>query len=140
MAYGQAISGNIVGTVMDSSGAAVVNADVGKPRSRPAYRQAARPTAPANIASTTSWPVPKGYGEVKRLPDHDGSVAVMLNRTGTANVTLSPGASTETVEVSGEAPIIDTTTAQLQTTYEEQACWTCRPPAWEFPPTARIWA
>ncbi len=31
---------------------------------------------------------------------------------------LEPGASTETVEVSGEAPIIDTTTTQLQTTYE----------------------
>ena len=31
---------------------------------------------------------------------------------------LEPGASTETVEVSGEAPIIDTTTTQLQNTFE----------------------
>ncbi len=43
---------------------------------------------------------------------------VVLNATGTVNVTLTPGAATETVEVSGEAPTIDTTSAQLQSTFE----------------------
>ena len=45
---------------------------------------------------------------------------VHLNTTGTLNLTLSPGALGETVEVSGAAPIIDTTTAQLQVTYEDK--------------------
>ncbi len=47
-------------------------------------------------------------------------VEVQLNVTATANVTLSPGAANEVVEVSGEAPIIDTTTAQIQSTYEDK--------------------
>ena len=45
---------------------------------------------------------------------------VQLNKTGTVNLTLTPGAATETVEVSGEAPIIDTTTAQLGTTFDSR--------------------
>ncbi len=43
----------------------------------------------------------------------------VMNKTGTLNVTVTPGATTETVEVSGAPPIIDTTTAQLQSTYEQ---------------------
>ena len=44
----------------------------------------------------------------------------MLNATATANVHLELGAATETVEVSGAAPIIDTTTANLQNTFESR--------------------
>ena len=40
-----------------------------------------------------------------------------LNKTGTANVQLQVGTSATTVEVSGVAPPVDTTTAQLQSTY-----------------------
>ncbi len=39
---------------------------------------------------------------------------VQLNKTGTLNVTLTPGATTETVEVSGAPPIIDTTTCAAE--------------------------
>jgi len=45
-------------------------------------------------------------------------VVVELNKTGTRNFTLTPGATSETIEVSGAAPTIDTTTSQLQTTYQ----------------------
>ena len=45
---------------------------------------------------------------------------VVFNRTGTVNVSLSPGATTETVEVSGEAPLVDTSTAQLQSSYDSR--------------------
>jgi hypothetical protein len=45
---------------------------------------------------------------------------VELNKTGTVNVTLLPGVASEVVEVKGVLPTIDTTTHQLQTTYEEK--------------------
>ena len=119
--FGQAISGNIVGTITDSSGAAVTTADI---------------TATNVATGVVATAKPNGAGEyrfdnllvgmykisVKATGFRTVNVQaeVQLNTTGTANVTLVPGATTETVEVSGEAPIIDTTTAQLQTTYENK--------------------
>jgi hypothetical protein len=47
-------------------------------------------------------------------------VDVRLNQLSTANITLQVGTSTQTVEVSAEAAVIDTTTAQLQTTYTSE--------------------
>src|SRR5204863_412944 len=47
-------------------------------------------------------------------------VDVVLNQTGTLNITLTPGGTSEVVEVSGVAATIDTTSPQLQTTYDER--------------------
>src|SRR5208282_561344 len=47
------------------------------------------------------------------------NVPVELNKSGTANVQLQVGTSATTVEVSGVAPPVDTTTAQLQSNYNE---------------------
>jgi len=117
--FGQAISGSLVGTVTDSTGAAVVSAEVEainvgtnvasrtKTNSQGQYRidnlipGTYRVTAKAGGFKTTSQ-----------------TADVQLNQTGTANVTLVPGSASETVEVSGAAPIIDTTTPQIGTTYE----------------------
>ena len=44
----------------------------------------------------------------------------MLNQTGTLNITMTLGATSETIEVSGVAATIDTTSAQLQTTYDSR--------------------
>ena len=121
LAFGQAVSGNVVGTVTDSSGAAVVNADAtatnvatgvavtAKTGSTGEYRFDNLPAGSYRIAVKSS-----GFRTTTV------NVEILLNQTGTANVTLSPGASTETIEVSGEAPIIDTSTAQLQNTYQEK--------------------
>jgi len=121
LAFGQAISGNIVGTVIDSSSAVVTNASV----------EATNLGTGLTTSATTN--TTGGYrfdnlpvGSYKIIVKASGfrtttvAVEILLNQTGTANVTLSPGASSETVEVSGEAPIIDTSTAQLQTTYQEK--------------------
>ena len=121
VAYGQAIDGNVVGTVVDSSGAAVANADVNVTNIN------------TGVGANTKT---NGTGEyrfdnlligfykisVKASGFRTTTVQtdVLLNQTGTVNVTLTPGAANEVVEVSGEAPIIDTTTTQLQTTYEKQ--------------------
>jgi hypothetical protein len=121
LAFGQAVSGNMVGTVTDSSGAAVVNADVtatnvgtgistaAKTNGTGGYRFDNLPAGSYRITAKSS-----GFRTTTV------NVEVLLNQTGTANVTLSPGASTETVEVSGETPIIDTSTQQLQNTYQEK--------------------
>jgi hypothetical protein len=48
-------------------------------------------------------------------------VGVELNKTATANVTVSVGSVTTTVEVTEAAQTIDTTTAQIQTSYDATA-------------------
>ena len=118
IAYGQAVDGNLIGTVLDSQGAAVVGAEV------------TVTNVATNVTTNTKT---SGTGEYRA--DHllagtyrvtvkmtgfktvSEMVAVELNKTGTRNVTLTPGATTETVEVSGVAPVLDTTTAQIQTTF-----------------------
>jgi len=119
LAYGQAIDGNVVGTVLDSQGAAVSGAEV---------------TAINLATNTVARTKTNNAGEYRF--DHlligtyriaakmngfkttSEQVEVQLNMTGTRNLTLSPGATTETIEVSGTPPTIDTTTSQLQNTYE----------------------
>jgi hypothetical protein len=119
--FGQAVSGNVVGTVVDSSAAAVMNADVTatnvdtgvvvvrKTSATGEYRFDNLPIGNYQIAVKAA-----GFRAITHLAE------VQLNKTGTVNVTLTPGAATETVEVSGEAPTIDTTTAQLATTYSDR--------------------
>jgi len=121
-AYGQAISGNLTGTVSDPTGAAVNGAKV----------QATNVATGQQITTTT-----KGGGEYlfSNLPigTYTISVAaasfettsvpnipVVLNKTGTANVQLRIGQSSTTVEVSGAAPPVDTTTAQLESSYNDR--------------------
>ena len=123
VAYGQATSGNIAGTVVDRSGAAIPNANI---------------TA-TNVATGVAVNV-KGndVGQFliqNLLPgnyDITGSATgfssftlknfnVSLNSTATAKLEL-PVANTNTVvEVSAEAGVtIDTTTTQLQTSFESE--------------------
>ncbi len=119
--YGQAIDGNIVGTIVDSQGAAVVGAEV------------TATNAATGVVATTKTNDSGGYrfdhllvGAYKINAKMTGfksvteNVDVTLNTTGTRNITLTPGATSETVEVSGTAPMIDTTTSQLQTTYDNE--------------------
>jgi hypothetical protein len=120
VALGQAIDGNILGTVTDASGAAVVGADV------------TATNVATNVSATTKT---NGSGEYRF--DHllvgtyrisakmtgfktiNEMVDVELNKTGTRNISLVPGAATETVEVSGVPPTIDTTTAQITNSFDE---------------------
>ncbi len=139
LAFGQAVSGNIVGTVTDSSGAAVVNADVTATNVGTGVSTAARTNGTGgyrfdNLPAGSYRITAKSSG----FRTTTVNVEVLLNQTGTANVTLSPGASTETVEVSGEAPIIDTSTATAPNHVSGEAV--AGPPddwTWEFRPTAQ---
>ena len=99
-AFGQAISGNVTGTVTDPSGAVVANAVV------QAQNVATGLTSSTKI-NGTGWyrfdNLPVGMYKLTVSSQGFKSVAqqvdVQLNKTGTLNVTMSPGAATETVEV-----------------------------------------
>ena len=119
LAFGQAVSGNVVGTVVDASGAAVVGADV------TAHNVATGVTWTNKTNSTGGYRfdnLPIGSYEVgakaSGFQTTSEKVEVQLNKTGTANITLTPGSASTTIEVAGVAETLDTTTAQIQTTYE----------------------
>src|SRR5271169_6815745 len=121
VAFGQAIDGSVVGTIVDSQGAAVVGADV------TATNVATNVTATGKTGSTGEYRfdhlLPGTYKITAKMTGFkitSENVIVALNQTLTRNLTLSPGAATETVEVSGVPPVIDTTTDQLQNTFESK--------------------
>lgn len=121
MAFGQAISGNLVGTVTDPTGAVVANADV------TATNVGTSASAVTHTNSTGEYRfdnLPVGSYKITVKAQGFRSVIeqtdVVLNKTGTLNAKVVPGAASETVEVSGAAPAIDTTTAQLQSIYDPQ--------------------
>ena len=119
LALGQAIDGNVVGTVTDASGAAVVGAEVtatnvatnvsatGKTNGSGEYRfdHLLNGTYRVSVKMT-------GFKTISEQVD------VEVSKTATRNISLQPGAASETVEVSGTPPTLDTTTAQIQSTYE----------------------
>lgn len=115
----QAVSGDVVGTVIDASGAVVPNASM----------------VARNTATGITYPsVTNGQGEyrINNLPPgtYDVSasapgfettalkgLSVQLNVTATANLTLRVGQVSSAVDVTAAAAAIDTTTAQVQSTY-----------------------
>jgi len=119
VAFGQAIDGAVVGTVMDASGAAIVGADV------TATNVATNVSATSKSGGSGEYRfdhLPVGtYRIMVKMTGFKSAVeqlTVELNKTSTRNMSLQAGAATETVEVSGTPPTIDTTTSQLSTTYE----------------------
>jgi carboxypeptidase family protein len=118
----QIISGDLVGTVLDKTGAVVpgasieaVNVETGAHYTTTAnglgeYRISNLPVGTYNVsASTPSFATTTVNG-----------FKVELNKTSTLPITLEIKGAATTVEVSGVAPALDTTTAQLSSTFEEK--------------------
>ena len=115
----QLTSGNISGTVFDPTGATVPGATViakntatgventATATSKGDYRFENLPAGAYNITVTAA-----GFTQ-----SEVGNVGVVLNQTVTANVTLTVGQSSTSVQVTEAAVAIDTTTAQLQQTF-----------------------
>ncbi|MBV8809395.1 MAG: carboxypeptidase regulatory-like domain-containing protein [Acidobacteriaceae bacterium] len=118
--FGQLTSGNITGTVYDPSGAAVPGASV------VAHNVATGvdvTTAATSAGDFRFENLPVGtYSVIVTAPGFNkseiGEVKVQLNQTVTTNVKLTLGRSSESVQVTEAAPPVDTTTAQVQTTYD----------------------
>src|SRR6476620_4283232 len=119
LAFGQAISGDLVGTIQDASGAGVPNASVSIVNDATNIRSAA--TANGNGEYRLSNLPPGTYTLTASGTGFSTStlkgVTVTLNTTSTANLTLQVSATSTTIEVSTAVAQIDTTTAQIQNTY-----------------------
>jgi len=118
----QVISGDLVGTVLDNSGAVVpgasveaANADTGVKYKATAneageYRFTNLPVGTYNVSASAANFAITTVNAFK----------VELNKTSTLQITLEIKGTIATVEVSGLAQALDTTTAQLSNTFEEK--------------------
>jgi hypothetical protein len=118
----QVISGDLVGTVLDKTGASVpgatveaVNADTGAKYTAEAsavgeYRFSNLPVGTYNVSS---WAANFAKTTVSAFK-------IELNKTTTLSITLEVKGAVTSIEVSGAAVTLDTTTSQLSTTFEDQ--------------------
>jgi hypothetical protein len=118
--FGQLTSGNIQGTVYDQTGATVPGATVVAKNIATGAENSTASTSGGEyriqnlLAGKYSVVVDAG-GFTKSVVN---DVAVDINQTVTANVTLQIGTASTTVEVNTSAVNIDTTTSQIQSTFE----------------------
>ncbi len=116
---GQAISGDLTGTVRDGSGAVLPNVTVSVTNLATGFKTS-QPTTGVGEYHFTNLPV--GHYKVEAaansLTGGFADVEVQLNKTSTANITAQVAGAGTTVEVTGQTETIDTTTAQIQNTYE----------------------
>ena len=115
---GQAISGDIVGTVKDLSGAVVAGAAVTATNLGTGLKTTVTSNSDGdyhfvNLASGSYSVEVNGGG----LAGGFKNVEVQLNKTVTANIIASPTGSTTSVEVNDNAAMVDTATVQIENTY-----------------------
>jgi hypothetical protein len=116
--FGQAISGDLVGTVRDSSGAIVADASVDATNLETAFKATTKSNSNGEYRFTN---LPVGHYAVQAastgLKGGFADIDVQLNHTATANIVASVSGSATTVEVSEQAAGIDTTTQQIENTF-----------------------
>ena len=122
--YAQVTSGNLVGVVKDSTGAAVANASVTVRNT--ATNVASKITSNAQGEYRVNNLLPGIYSVEVMAPGFSSTtvnnVTVQLNSTATSDVSLSVGGAGTTVEVSSADAglVLDTTTQNLTQTFELQ--------------------
>jgi hypothetical protein len=115
----QAISGDLVGRVTDASGAIVPNVSVTATNTATDVKFSSRTNASGEYRISNLLPgnydvsaEASGFSTFKLK-----GVPVQLNQAATVDITLTVGSVSTSVEVSDAPSVIDTTTAQIQTTY-----------------------
>jgi hypothetical protein len=121
--FGQAISGDLVGTVVDKSGALIPNATVEAINTATNVKSKTVANGSGEYRFSN---LPVGVYDITASAEGFGSATlkgftIELNKTATARLMLDVGRAATTVEVTDTAPAIDTTTAQVQTTYDTRA-------------------
>ena len=119
----QSTGGRIRGTVTDPSGGAVVAAKVAL------INEATNTTRETQTSATGEYiflEVPVGSYEIDIVGTgfkkyQRKGIVLVLNEIASVDVTLQVGGSTETVEVTGAPPVIDTTTTQLGAVMTDQS-------------------
>src|ERR1041385_5647620 len=120
-ALGQVEDGNLVGSILDSTGAAVPGAGVEVEN------------AATGVKTTTTTDVTGFYrfnnlligtyrvtASAAGLASSTRDVVVEANKTSTANITLAVGGVSQEIQVTDSGALIDTTTAQITNTYVTQ--------------------
>ena len=122
LSFAQTVTGELVGAVYDSSGAAIPGASVIATNDGTGIKYTATSSStgqyrlanlPGGSYSLTASAVGFSVAELKNL-------AVTLNTTLTQNVTLQVGESKTVVEVTASGAAIDTTTSQVGTTFDSK--------------------
>jgi len=120
--FAQVVSGNLTGTIYDASGATVPGASVVARNDATGIETTAKTGAIGEyrinnlaVGTYTVTVTASGFNKAQLK-----SVGVELNKIATANLKLDVGTSVETVEVSASAAVIDTTTSQVQTSFEQR--------------------
>lgn len=117
--YAQAVSGDLIGVVADPSGAVVSGAHVEVTNSGTGQKSSVDTNASGQYHFVN---LPVGRYSIQAsgngLSGTVVSIDVQLNKTATANVAVAAGAQSTTVEVTGTTTTIDTTTAQIQSSFE----------------------
>ena len=116
--HSQAISGDLLGVVTDSSGAVVANASVTATNLGTGVKTKTTTNAAGQYHFVN---LPVGHYSLQMsgggMTGGYKDVEVQLNHQVTANIAAAANASETTIEVTAVAPTIDTTTPQIQNTF-----------------------
>ncbi len=117
---GQAVTGTLLGTVLDSSGAVVPNASVTITNEGTGVSD--KMTTTAQGFYTFSTLTPGQYSLSVAMPGFKTTVSrgnvVLVEQSTRVDIALSPGQVNEQVTVSGETPLVETTTSDLGQTID----------------------
>jgi Carboxypeptidase regulatory-like domain len=121
--FGQASDSILVGTVTDTTGASVAGATVTADNKDTGVKYTSVTTSSGEYRLNN---IPVGRYDVSATRQGFAAatmsgVQLQLNHTSSVNLTLSVGAVNTTVEVTEAAALLDTSTAQLQSTYDSKA-------------------
>ena len=120
LCFGQATDANLIGTVVDASGAIVPNATIDLTNTDTGVRSSAKSDASGSYRFNNML---IGRYDLKASASGFATTTLkgldlQLNKTATANITLQVSSVSATVDVTEAAANIDTTTAQLQNSFE----------------------
>src|SRR5438046_851039 len=121
-ASGQAVYGSIIGTVTDPSGAAVPNAKVTVSNERKGTSETTTTNADGNYSVTHL--IPDTYSVRAEAPGfkvvETKSVVVSVDNASRVDQQFQVGGTTETVEVTSEAPQLKTDRADVAITFDQK--------------------
>jgi len=126
-AMGQVLKGSIAGTVTDSQGAVVAGADV---KATETGTNVTHSTKSDNSGEFHFNLVPAGTYKVEasfkgfKTSVQTGVLVSAGGDTGVGSIKLQPGGTTETVDVTADAPLIETTQSQVTNTFTGAALTT----------------
>ncbi len=120
--FSQATSGNLVGNVYDPSGALIAGADVTATNQATGVSAATHTTSAGDYRfenlAVGNYSINVSYTGFNKVSINN--VEVKLNATVTQNLNLTLGKSASSVDVTEATVAIDTTTAQIQNTFESK--------------------